>query len=173
MEILKYYIKIMDAFSEKTGTVVSWLSTMLVIAVFYDVIMRYVFRNGSIAIQELQWHIFSVIFLLGAAFTLKRDGHVRVDIIYTKMHRKTKAWVDFFGTLVFLIPFSIIIIYSTKMFIMGSWVVREISPDPGGLPFRYILKAMIPTGFVLLILQGISEAFKNLLIITGHDKEEK
>lgn len=173
MEILKYYIRIMDAFSEKTGAVVSWLSTLLVIAVFYDVIMRYVFRNGSIAIQELQWHIFSVIFLLGAAFTLKRDGHVRVDIIYTKMSRKAKAWVDFVCTFIFLIPFSIIIIYSTQMFIMGSWAVREISPDPGGLPFRYLLKAMIPAGFVLLILQGISEGFKNLLIITGHDKEQK
>lgn len=173
MEILKYYIRIMDAFSEKTGAVVSWLSTLLVIAVFYDVIMRYVFRNGSIAIQELQWHIFSVIFLLGAAFTLKRDGHVRVDIIYTKMSRKAKAWVDFVCTFIFLIPFSIIIIYSTKMFIMGSWAVREISPDPGGLHFRYLLKAMIPAGFVLLILQGVSEGFKNLLIITGHDKEKK
>jgi len=173
MEILKYYIRIMDAFSEKTGTVVSWLSTLLVIAVFYDVIMRYVFRNGSIAIQELQWHIFSVIFLLGAAFTLKRDGHVRVDIIYTKMSRKAKAWVDFVCTFIFLIPFSIIIIYSTKMFIMGSWAVREISSDPGGLHFRYLLKAMIPAGFVLLILQGVSEGFKNLLIITGHDKEKK
>lgn len=172
MEILRYYIRIMDAFSEKTGTVVSWLSTMLVIAVFYDVIMRYVFRNGSIAVQELQWHIFSVIFLLGAAFTLKRDGHVRVDIIYTKLSRKSKAWIDFLCTFIFLIPFCIIIIYSTKMFVMSSWAVREISPDPGGLPFRYLLKLMIPTGFVLLILQGISEGFKNLLIITGHDKEK-
>lgn len=172
MEILRYYIRIMDAFSEKTGTVVSWLSTMLVIAVFYDVIMRYVFRNGSIAVQELQWHIFSVIFLLGAAFTLKRDGHVRVDIIYTKLSRKSKAWIDFLCTFIFLIPFCIIIIYSTKMFVMSSWAVREISPDPGGLPFRYLLKLMIPTGFVFLILQGISEGFKNLLIITGHDKEK-
>lgn len=173
MEILKYYIKIMDAFSEKTGTVVSWLSTALVISVFYDVLMRYVLRNGSIAIQELQWHIFSVIFLLGAAFTLKRDAHVRVDILYVKFNRKTKAWIDFLCTFIFLIPFCIVIIYSTKMFIMASWAVREISSDPGGLPFRYVLKAMIPAGFVLLILQGISEGFKNLLIITGHDKEKK
>ncbi|MBF0303446.1 MAG: TRAP transporter small permease subunit [Desulfamplus sp.] len=173
MEILKYYIKIMDAFSEKTGVVVSWLSTALVISVFYDVLMRYVLRNGSIAIQELQWHIFSVIFLIGAAFTLKRDGHVRVDILYMKLNRKTKAWIDFLCTFIFLIPFCIVIIYSAKMFIMSSWAIREISPDPGGLPFRYILKAMIPAGFVLLILQGISEGFKNLLIITGHDKEKK
>ncbi|MBF0241380.1 MAG: TRAP transporter small permease subunit [Desulfamplus sp.] len=171
MEILKYYIKIMDAFSEKIGVVVSWLSTALVISVFYDVIMRYVFKNGSIAIQELQWHIFSVIFLLGAAYTLKQNGHVRVDILYIKFSKKTKAWIDFLCTFIFLIPFCIVIIYSTKMFIMGSWAVREISPDPGGLPFRYVLKAMIPVGFVLLILQGISEGFKNLLIIIGKDRE--
>ncbi len=173
MKLIKYYIKIIDAFSELTGVFVSWLSTALVISVFYDVIMRYVFKNGSIAIQELQWHIFSVIFLLGAAFTLKRDGHVRVDIIYVKFDRKTKAWVDFLCTFIFLIPFCIVIIYSTKMFIMGSWAVREFSPDPGGLPFRYVLKSMVPLGFFLLILQGVSEGFKNLLIITGHDKETK
>ncbi|SLM33009.1 C4-dicarboxylate transporter, small subunit [Desulfamplus magnetovallimortis] len=170
MKALKYYIKIMDAFSEKTGFVISWLSTLLVITVFYDVIMRYVFKNGSIAIQELEWHIFSVIFLLGAAFTLKREGHVRVDILYTKFSTITKAWVDLLGTFIFLIPFCVIVIYSTKLFILASWSVREISPDPGGLPFRYALKAMVPIGFFFLILQGTSEALKNLLVILGKNE---
>ncbi len=169
MGVLKFYIKIIDAFSEKVGMVISWLTTLLVLTVFYDVIMRYVFKSGSIAVQELEWHIFSVIFLLGAAVTLKRGGHVRVDIIYTRLGKKTKAWIDFLGTFVFLIPFAIIIIFSAKLFIMASWAVKEISPDPGGLHFRYALKAMIPIGFLFLILQGLSEAFKNLLIILGDD----
>jgi TRAP-type mannitol/chloroaromatic compound transport system permease small subunit len=172
MNFLKQYIKIVDGLSEKIGYCVAWLTTLLVITVFYDVIMRYVFNNGSIAVQELQWHIFSVIFLIGASYTLKQDGHVRVDILYTNFSKKTKAWVDLLGTFVFLIPFSIIVIISSKMFIMGSWSVSEISPDPGGLPYRYLLKAMIPTGFVLLIFQGLSEAFKNILTILNDSPED-
>lgn len=172
MNFLKQYIRIIDGLSEKIGYCVSWLTTLLVITVFYDVIMRYVFKSGSIAVQEMQWHIFSVIFLIGAAYTLKQDGHVRVDILYTNFSKKTKAWVDFLGAFIFLIPFSIIVIISAKMFIIGSWNVNEISPDPGGLPYRYLLKAMIPTGFVLLILQSLSEAFKNLLIILNDSPED-
>lgn len=171
MGFVRFIIRVIDSFSEKTGYIISLCTTLLVITVFYDVIMRYVFRNGSIAVQELEWHIFSVIFLLGAAFTLKRDGHVRVDILYSRFTDRTKAWIDFVGTFVFLIPFSIIIIYSTTPYIMNSWAVREISPDPGGLPFRYALKAMIPLGFSFLILQGISEALKKLLIIMGRNEE--
>lgn len=172
MGFIKMYVRVVDQLSEKFGYLVSWLTTLLVITVFYDVIMRYVFKNGSIAVQELEWHIFSVIFLLGAAFTLKREGHVRVDILYTRFSARTKAWINFVCTFVFLIPFALMIIYSTGPFIVNSWAVREISPDPGGLPFRYALKAMIPAGFILLVVQGISQAFKSLLIITGDDREE-
>ena len=96
--------------------------------------------------QELEWHLFAVVFLIGAAYTLKQEGHVRVDILFIHFSKKTKAWIDLFGTIVFLIPFCLIIIYSTQKFISNSWAVREISPDPGGLPARYILKSMIPLG---------------------------
>ncbi|MCK5680336.1 TRAP transporter small permease subunit [bacterium] len=143
----------------------------MVLTVTYDVIMRYGFKSGNIAVQEMEWHLFAVIFLLGAAYSLKKDAHVRVDIIYTKLSTKQKAWIDFIGTFIFLIPFSIIIIYSTRNFIESSWAVGEVSPDPGGLPARYVLKAMIPAGFILLLLQGISQAIKNLMVITGQEKE--
>ncbi len=171
MNFLKKVSQLIDSFTEKIGLLVTWLTTILVLNVFYDVIMRYVFHRGNIAVQEMEWHIFSVIFLIGAAYTLKKDGHVRVDILYTKFSNKQKAWVDFIGTFIFLIPFCVIIICSSLNFISASWAVREISPDPGGLPGRYILKAMIPTGFILLIIQGISQAIKNLLVITGHEQE--
>lgn len=173
MLILRNIIKWIDWFSEKTGVLISWLTTLLVLTVFYDVIMRYVFKSGSIAVQEMEWHIFSVIFLLGAAYTLKKDGHVRVDILFTRFSTKTKAWVDFVGTFIFLIPFSLMIIYSTKTFIMASWAVREISPDPGGLPFRYALKAMIPLGFLFLIVQGVGQALKSFLVILGKESGEE
>ena len=173
MFLLKKYISIVDRLNEKTGQFVAWLTTVLVLVVFYDVILRYVFAKGNIAMQELEWHIFSMIFLLGAAYTLKINGHVRVDIIYVKFSEKTKAWINFFGAFLFLIPFSLIVIYATKDFIFNSWAVREVSPDPGGLPARYILKAMIPLGFFLLILQGIAEAFKNLMTIFDEKHEEE
>ncbi len=171
MNFLKKISQFIDALNEKTGLFAAWLTSLMVITVVYDVIMRYGFKKGNIAVQEMEWHIFAVVFLIGAAYSLKKDAHVRVDIFYTKLSTKKKAWIDLLGTFIFLIPFSIMVIYSTSNFIESSWAVREVSPDPGGLPCRYILKAMIPAGFVLLILQGISQAIKNILVITG--KESK
>jgi len=172
MNYLKKYIQIVDWINEKTGLIAAWLTTVLVLNVFYDTIMRYIFNEGNIGIQELEWHIFSVIFLLGAAYTLKHDGHVRVDIVYTRLSRRTRAWIDLIGSFTMLIPFCLIVIYATKIFVLNSWAVREMSPDPGGLPARYIIKAMIPAGFFLLLLQGISQAFKNLLFLLGHQMPE-
>ena len=171
MNGLKKCVKIIDWINEKSGLFAAWLTTLLVINVFYDTIMRYAFNKGNIALQELEWHIFSVIFLIGAAYTLKHNGHVRVDIIYTKLRPRARAWIDFFGAFAFLIPFCLIVIYSTKGFILNSWAVREISPDPGGLPARYILKAMIPTGFFLLMIQGLAQAIKDLLYLLGDDTQ--
>lgn len=171
MNLIQKYIQFMDALNEKTGLFCGWLTTLLVLNVFYDTVMRYAFNQGHIWLQEMEWHLFSVIFLIGAAYTLKYDGHVRVDILYTGFSAKTKAWIDLFGTFVFLIPFCIIVILSTQEFILNSWAVQETSPDPGGLPMRYVLKAMIPLGFTLLIGQGISEACKSVLIILGQREE--
>jgi len=171
VNFLKKISRFIDALNEKTGLFAAWLTTFMVVTVVYDVVMRYGFKKGNIAVQEMEWHIFAVVFLIGAAYSLKKDAHVRVDILYTKLSAKKRAWIDLLGTFIFLIPFSIMVIYSTTNFIESSWAVREVSPDPGGLPGRYILKAMIPTGFVLLILQGISQAIKNLLVITGKESE--
>lgn len=171
MNFLKKISQLIDSLNEKTGLFAAWLTTVMVLTVVYDVVMRYGFKKGNIAVQEMEWHLFAVVFLIGAAYSLKKDAHVRVDIIYTKLNTKQRAWVDMLGTFIFLIPFSLMIIYSCRGFIESSWAVREISPDPGGLPCRYILKAMIPAGFVLLILQGISQAIKNLLVIVGKESE--
>ncbi len=172
MQYLEKIVRIIDGLSDKIGYLVGWLTTIMVLVVFYDTFMRYVFNKGNLALQELEWHLFAVIFLIGAAYTLKQGGHVRVDIIYLKLSDKAKAWIDLLGTFVFLIPFSIMVILSTKGFIINSWNVREVSPDPGGLPARYILKTMIPLGFSLLIVQGFSEACKSFMIIMGYKMHE-
>lgn len=171
MQFLEKIAAIIDNLSDKIGYLVGWLTTLMVLVVFYDTVMRYVFNKGNVALQELEWHLFAVVFLIGAAYTLKEGGHVRVDIIFINLSEKTKAWIDFSGTLIFLIPFCIMVILSTKGFIVNSWNVREISPDPGGLPARYILKTMIPLGFSLLLVQGLSQVFKNLMIILGYPQE--
>jgi len=171
MQILENFVNLVDSLSDKIGHFVGWMTTLMVLVVFYDTVMRYAFNKGNVALQELEWHLFAIVFLLGAAYTLKEGGHVRVDILYVSLSKKTKAWIDFLGVFVFLIPFSVMVILATKGFIMNSWAIREISPDPGGLPARYILKTMIPLGFSLLIVQGLSEAAKNFMIIMGYNRK--
>ena len=144
MQMLEKFVNFVDGLSDKIGHLVGWMTTLMVLTVFYDTVMRYAFNKGNVALQELEWHLFAIVFLLGAAYTLKEKGHVRVDILYVRLSKKTKAWIDFIGVFIFLIPFSVMVILSTKGFIMNSWAIREISPDPGGLPARYILKTMIP-----------------------------
>ncbi len=131
--------------------------------------MRYVFQSGSIGIQEMEWHLFSIIFLIGAAYTLKHDEHVRLDVLYRSqfLTDKSRAWIDAIGTLIILLPFCTLIIISTWPFITQAFIHNEASPDPGGLPARWLIKSIIPIGFGLLFIQGISESIKKFLIALG------
>ncbi|MFQ5603574.1 MAG: TRAP transporter small permease subunit [bacterium] len=167
MKKLVHYI---DLLNEKVGYSVSWLTTALVVLVCYDVFTRYLLKKSSIAVQELEWHLFAIIFLLGAAYTLKHDRHVRVDVLYLKFSPKIQAWINFFGSLVFLIPFSILAIYTSKNFVLNSFLINETSPDPGGLPARFIIKVCIPLGFFLLFLQGVALASKSLTTALNKDR---
>lgn len=151
-----------DRLNEGVGRFVAWFTTLLVLVVCYDVVTRYLLNKSSIAVQELEWHIFAIIFLLAAAYTLKHDRHVRVDVIYVRFSPRAKAWVNFLGSLIFLIPFAILVIVTAKNFVANSFLIRETSPDPGGLPARYLLKACIPLGFFLVLLQGIALMFHSL-----------
>ena len=169
MSFLKSYIRFVDSINEKLGILVSWITTFMVLVVCYDVVTRYFLKKSSVAVQELEWHLFAIIFLVGAAYTLKYDRHVRVDVLYMKFKPKTKAWVNFLGSLIFLLPVCLIGIWSSKNFVMNSFLIGEGSPDPGGLPARYILKAVIPIGFFLLLLQGMALSFRSLIEITGKE----
>jgi len=162
-DFMKSYIRIIDKLNERIGRGVSWLTIILVLVTCYDVVVRYVFRESSVAFQEIEWHLFAILFLVGGAYTLKIDDHVRVDIFYTKFSTERKALVDFVGSIIFLIPFCLLAIYASKDFVVNSFLVKETSPDAGGLPARYILKAFIPLSFFLLLLQGIALCFKSYL----------
>jgi TRAP-type mannitol/chloroaromatic compound transport system permease small subunit len=160
MKTIVWIVRLIDALNDKVGHFISWLTTLLVVIVCYDVFTRYFLRSSSVAVQELEWHIFAEIFLLGAAYTLKQDNHVRVDVFYCRLSPRGKALIDLFGGLIFLIPFALLIIWASQGFISLSWSVQETSPDPGGLPYRYLLKTMIPAGFALVLLQGIAESLR-------------
>ena len=149
------------------------MTLLLVLVVFVDVVMRYAFRISFVFTQELEWHLFAFVFLVGAGYTLLYDGHVRVDIFYQRMTTKAKAWVNLLGVLLFLLPGCFLVIDTSLKFVHNSWSVMEGSPDPGGIPYRFVLKSAIPLGFVLITLQGISLGIKSLLTILGKDEPGK
>lgn len=160
-----------DRVTNLIGQLASWLVLVMIGVGVWNVLSRYIGHaigknlsaNGLI---ETQWYLFDIVFLLGAAYALQHNEHVRVDVFYAQWNRRRKALADLVGTLFFLLPFSVLVIYFSWGSVVRSWSVRETSPDPGGLA-RYPIKTMIIVSFVLLILQGISDVIKNWAIYTG------
>lgn len=175
MNVLKTFIHWIDGLNEWVGRGVAWVTLALVLVIFVDVVMRYLFNTSFVFTQELEWHLFGFIFLIGAGYTLLHDGHVRVDIIYQRLGFKGQAWINLMGVIVFLIPGCLMIIITSFKFVLTSFLILEGSPDPGGIPFRFIVKGFIPAGFSLLLLQGLSLGVHSLLQILGVEtpKEEK
>lgn len=162
-----------DRFTETTGRAVSWLILAMVLLICYDVAMRYMFHQGSVALQELEWHLFAVVFLLGGAYTLKHDAHVRVDILYQSrfISDTGRAWINILGFVLFLLPFSTMILLTTWPFVENAFYYNEGSPDPGGLPYRFILKGMILLAFVFMLVQGIAELLKQIQFLTNKESQ--
>ena len=142
-----------------TSNFTALILALLVVLVVYDATMRYLFSAGSTALQELEWHFFDVVILLSIAYTMRMGAHVRVDIFYDKFSKKTKRLINIFSILFFILPFSILIVYIGYGFVEVSFLQNEASSDPGGLPYRWIVKSLIIVAFVLLAL----EAFKALM----------
>jgi len=157
--------KLFDRFSELTGKISATLMILLLINVFYDVVARYFFKASSIGLQELEWHLFASMFLLGIAYTLKAEGHVRVDVLYEKFTEKNKAWVNVIGCLLFLLPFCCLVIMYGYDFTLESYSLNETSGDPGGLSHRWLIKSMIPLSALALIFSGLGVLIKNLRCI--------
>ena len=157
----------LDFIAETTGRLIAWLTLGMVIITFTVVVMRYLFNTGSIALQESISYLHACVFMLGAAFTLKQGGHVRVDIFYQKFSPLTRAWVDLLGTLLLLFPVCGFIFFSSLDYVAASWAIHEGSREAGGLDGVFLLKTLIPLTAVLLMLQGCSIVLHNLLRITG------
>jgi TRAP-type mannitol/chloroaromatic compound transport system permease small subunit len=159
----------LESFSEFSGAVVAWLTLSMVLITFVVVVLRYAFDIGWIFMQESVTWMHAGVFMLGAAYTLKRDEHVRVDIFYRSMTPKRKALVDLLGTLVFLLPVAIFLTVSSWDYVYTSWVIREASREAGGLPYPFvpILKSLIPATAGMLILQGIANLIAAILTLAG------
>lgn len=160
-----------DRLNDLVGRAIRWLVAVMVLIGAYNAVARYLNRYtdtnlASNAYLEAQWYLFSLVFLLGAAYALKEDAHVRVDVIYGRLSPRGRAWIDLLGTVLFLIPFSVAMLWLSWPSVAASWAVREVSPDPGGLP-RYPIKAVILVAFVLLLLQGVSELLKQVALLRG------
>ncbi|WP_331774097.1 TRAP transporter small permease subunit [Sulfurospirillum sp. 1612] len=140
--------------------------------VFYDVVMRYVFNSGSIALQELEWHQFSVIILLGMSYSLMEEAHVRVDVLYDRWSIKKKAMINMMGSIVFVLPIALLVAFNSVDFVMASYSSHEISMDPGGLTHRWIIKALIPASFWLLIFFDFGYFIKNLLLYKKANEQD-
>lgn len=171
MQTLRTFSRFVDALNDKLGVVIKWLALLMVLVGAISAVVRYFARSQQWTLNltpatELQWYLFSVIFLLGAAYGLNHDVHVRVDVMYERLGAKAQAWVDMAGTVLFLIPFSVLMLYVSFPAVRSSWSIREMSPDPGGLP-RYPIKALILVCFVLLLLQAVSQLVKQVDVIRG------
>lgn len=141
--------------------IVSAFSTILVILICLDVLMRYLFNISYIALTEMEWYLFSLVFLLGLSYTFRSDRHVRVDVFYNNFSDRKKKWINRMGIILFLIPFCLVVIYFSGKYTYNSWLINESSPEAGGLPWRYLVKALIPLGYLLLLTQGILFLFTN------------
>ena len=171
----KFWIKLakgIDLLNENIGKAISWLNFILMLLVCFDVINRYLFNYTASWINELEWHFFALIFLLGAGFAFKNDQHVRVDLFYTNFSAKDKATVNFWGSLIFLLPWTIILCYFAFSFAWESYLDGEVSAEPGGLPARFIIKFAIVAGLFLLFLQGVSSLIHSLVTLLEDDPEE-
>ncbi|WP_027858373.1 TRAP transporter small permease subunit [Marinobacterium jannaschii] len=174
---LSRVVRALDLLSEWTGRCIAWLTLLMVLVTFAIVVMRYLFETGNIALQESVIYMHSFVFLLAAGYTLKHDGHVRVDIFYRPMAEKRKALINIFGTLFLLFPVTGFIFYISWEYVATSWSLMEGSQEAGGLDFRYLLKSALLAMPMLMILQGIAELLRNYLVLTGrghllHEEEE-
>lgn len=161
ISFLETIIKFSNAINEGLGKLVSWLTLVLVLFVCFNVVSRE-FNAADAWRAELEWHIFALIFLLGAGYAFKHNRHVRVDLFYANYSKRDKAWTNLAGGVFFLIPWCLLIIYYAWGFALESWQDNEISPNPNGLPYRYLIKFAIPIGISFLLIQAIGHVAQSI-----------
>jgi TRAP-type mannitol/chloroaromatic compound transport system permease small subunit len=168
------FMDLVDRLNGVIGRSVAWLVLLMVLIGTFNAVGRYLGRFLGVNLSsnvylEMQWYLFSLVFLLGSAYALREDAHVRVDVLFARVSDRTRSWINLLGTILLLLPFCIFTLWVSAPSVINSINIREGSPDPGGLP-RYPIKAFIIVCFVLLILQGIAEIIRELNKLKGGNK---
>jgi TRAP-type mannitol/chloroaromatic compound transport system permease small subunit len=166
LSLLLRLSRAIDALNERVGKLVYWLVLVAVLVSAGNALMRYTFDISSNAWLELQWYLFSAVFLLAAGYTLLHNEHVRIDVIISRFSPQTRAWVDLLGSLFFLLPMAVVILVLSWPMFVESFVRHEYSSDAGGL-LRWPAKLLVPAGFLLLVLQALSEIIKRVAFLLG------
>ncbi len=154
------------------GKILSVILVLMALNVFFDVVMRYFFHNSSVGMQEMEWHLFSIVILFGVSVSLLDEAHVRVDFLYEKYSARKKATINIIGTIFFLLPLALLILFGSFNFVNDAYQIMEISEDPGGLPFRWVVKGMIPLAFLFLIFTSVGYIVKNINIYRSHQPDK-
>lgn len=159
--------RLLEATNDWLGRAVAWLALALVLTTFLVVVLRYAFDTGAIALQESVLYMHALLFMLGIGYTLRHEGHVRVDIFYQRWSRRGRAWVDLLGTALLLVPVCLFMLLVSFDYVAESWVIREGSRDAGGLPYVWLLKSLLLLMPVLVLAQGIAWLLRNGLFLLG------
>lgn len=166
MRALLSLSRLIDAVNDGIGRLVYWLVLVAVIVSSGNAVIRYTFNNSSNAWLELQWYLFATVFLLCSGYTFLRNEHIRIDIVLGKFSKRVQAWVDIFGILVFMFPMTLLIMILSWPMFWDSYITHEMSSDAGGL-IRWPSKLLVPAGFFLLTIQGVSELIKRIAFLAG------
>jgi len=166
VRVLLALARLIDALTERVGRLVIWLVLVATLISAGNALARYALGASSNAWLEIQWYLFGAMFLLAAGYTLKHNGHVRIDILYHRLGARGQAWIDFAGGLLFLLLMALLLMWLAWPMFVDAWVTHEMSPDAGGL-VRWPVKLLLPVGFALLALQGIAEVIKRIGVLSG------
>jgi TRAP-type mannitol/chloroaromatic compound transport system permease small subunit len=158
--------RLIDGMNERIGRSMIWLILIVVVVSAGNAVFRFSFNMSSNALLEIQWYLFSAIFMFSTAYVLYKNEHIRIDVVISRFSERTQNWIDVFGFLVFLLPMAIMLAYLSWPVFTLAWHSGEMSSNPGGL-IRWPVRLMMPIGFALLVLQGVSELVKRIAFLTG------
>jgi TRAP-type mannitol/chloroaromatic compound transport system permease small subunit len=157
----------LDAIVRRAGEAASWLWLVLLAVVVLNVLLRYAFGEGRIEFEEIQWHLYATGFLVALGYTLQSDDHIRVDFLRTRFSPRLQAWIELYGTLLLLLPFVALVLVYSAPFVASSFAQAEVSAAPGGLPFRWAIKAVLSVGFALLGIAAVARLLRVSAFLFG------
>jgi TRAP-type mannitol/chloroaromatic compound transport system permease small subunit len=164
-------LQAVDSFTLFSGRLLAWCSLLMALLTTVIVVLRYGFATGAIAMQEAVTYLHGSLFMLGVAYALKTGAHVRVDIFYRDFSTRQRAWVDALGGIVFLLPLCGLILISSWNYVADAWAIRESSPEPGGIPYLYVLKTLLPLMAINLAVAGVVDVLRNARLLVLREQE--